>query len=264
MEHWRLEPEGRAFETFTGTICFAGWRGRQVVLKIPDPEVDELDGLRVLLHFAGQGAARVLDHHEDAVLLERALPGRPLAELSAAGRDEEATEVLCDTLAALHGRAPPGQDFNSVEDWGGGFERFRRSPDDSLSPELVADAESLFFQLAASQGERLLLHGDLHHYNILHDERRGWLAIDPKGVLGESAYEIGAALRNPLSLPQIFTDAAVIDRRLRIVSERLGFDGKRVLAWSFAQSVLAAIWAREDGTDHTPFLAVARVLRAKL
>ncbi len=264
MAHWCLEPEGPAFETFTGTLCFATWRGRQVVLKVPDPEVDELDGLRVLLHFAGQGAVRVLDHHKDAILVERVLPGRPLADLSAAGRDEEATEVLCDTLAALHRQAPPGRDFSSVEGWGGGFERYRRSQDDGLAPELVADAESLFFQLAASQGELLLLHGDLHHDNILYDEGRGWLAIDPKGVLGESAYEIGAALRNPLPLPKIFTDAAVIDRRLRIVAERLGFDGERVLAWSFAQAVLAAIWAREDGIDHAPFLAVARAFQPRL
>jgi streptomycin 6-kinase len=39
---------------------------------------------------------------------------------------------------------------------------------------------------------------DLHHYNVLSDSGRGWLAIDPKGLVGEVEYEVGAAIRNPI------------------------------------------------------------------
>jgi streptomycin 6-kinase len=90
----------------------------------------------------------------------------------------------------------------------------------------------MFAELAASQGPRCLLHGDLHQTNILWDEQRGWLAIDPKGVIGEPAYEFGAALRNP--------DVGLADRRIHIIAERTGLDRERVAGWAYAQAVLSA------------------------
>jgi hypothetical protein len=53
-------------------------------------------------------------------------------------------------------------------------------------------------ELLSSSGKEVLLHGDLHHWNILSSEREGWLAIDPKGLAGEAECETGAFLRNPL------------------------------------------------------------------
>jgi streptomycin 6-kinase len=68
-------------------------------------------------------------------------------------------------------------------------------------------AESLFRELIASSESPVLLHGDLHHFNILSARRQPWLAIDPKGVAGEPAYEPGALLRNPN--PELCTDIEV-------------------------------------------------------
>jgi streptomycin 6-kinase len=92
-----------------------------------------------------------------------------------------------------------------------------------------------------------LLHGDLHHYNVLVDSARGWLAIDAKGVVGEPEYEVGAALRNPWERPELFTEPATIMRRVDRFRRELHLDAERILAWAFAQAVLAAIWAVEDG-----------------
>src|SRR5438067_1309862 len=63
---------------------------------------------------------------------------------------------------------------------------------------LGGQAEAIFAALLATQVAPVLLHGDLHHENILAAARQPWLAIDPKGVVGEPAYEAGALLRNPL------------------------------------------------------------------
>jgi streptomycin 6-kinase len=125
----------------------------------------------------------------------------------------------------------------------------------------VDRAGALFAELAASQGERRLLHGDLHHGNVLWDDRRGWLAIDPKGVVGEPAYEFGAALRNPDAAPTLVASPAVARRRSHIIADRLGLDRRRVLAWGFAQAVLAAVWAREGGDAPDWALAAALALR---
>ena len=65
-------------------------------------------------------------------------------------------------------------------------------------------AESLFAGLLASMDAPVVLHGDLHHFNILSAQRQPWLAIDPKVVPGEPAYETGAFIRNPI--PDIYSD----------------------------------------------------------
>lgn len=112
-----------------------------------------------------------------------------------------------------------------------------------------------------------LLHGDLQHYNVLFDSDCGWLAIDPKGVVGEVEYEVGAVLRNPFERPELFLSRPTIERRLEQFTTRLDLDYQRALAWGFAQAVLSAIWEIEDGfaVDTTnPALRLAEVIRPML
>jgi streptomycin 6-kinase len=82
---------------------------------------------------------------------------------------------------------------------------------------------------------------------VLFDSGRGWLAIDPKGVIGEVEYEIGAVLRNPFEQPDLFLSCSTIERRLKLFASKLNLDYERALAWGFAQAVLSAIWNIEDG-----------------
>jgi streptomycin 6-kinase len=112
--------------------------------------------------------------------------------------------------------------------------------------------------------ETFLLHGDLHHWNILSTDRELWLAIDPKGVLGEPAYEVGAWLRNPF--PQILTfdqPRKVIARRLDQFADQLTLARDRMLGWGIAQAVLASWWSFEDeGDDWDSWLAYAGIISA--
>jgi streptomycin 6-kinase len=101
--------------------------------------------------------------------------------------------------------------------------------------------------LSGSQRSTRLLHGDLQHYNVLFDTDRGWLAIDPKGVVGELEYEIGAMLRNPDERPDLFLSPSVIERRVKQFTNRLNLNYERTIGWAFAQAVLSAIWGIEDG-----------------
>jgi streptomycin 6-kinase len=109
----------------------------------------------------------------------------------------------------------------------------------------------------------VLLHADLHHWNILSSQRGCWLAIDPKGVVGEPAYETGAWLRNPF--PQLLHSSHALgmtQRRLDQMAEGLGFDRLRLACWAFAQAVLSAWWAFEDHSyDWRQSLAVAEMLQ---
>ncbi len=246
LQRWNLTPDGEAIVTPRATLLPVRRGGEAAFLKLLTPISDETDAARALRHFDGRGAVRVLAEAERAVLLERAVPGTPLTDLVAAGRDDEATEIIADTIVALH-RGDPPAGFRTLEDWGDGFRRQRERGVHPQLPQAILDrAEATWRALAASQGRRFLLHGDLHHDNLLMSDR-AWLAIDPKGVVGEAAFEPVMMLRNPIRLWPYPADAALMSRRAAILSERLSLDRERILGWAFALIVLGACWSIEDG-----------------
>ena len=249
-------------ETGSSVLVFGRRTGEPVVLKVVKHPGDEWLSGAVLSAFRGKGVVRVFDYADGALLLERLSPGESLAGLALSGDDTGATEILADVI----GRMSPAETvdgFPSVEDWGRGFERYKASAATGIPGQLLDEARDVYFELCRSQSHVRLLHGDLHQGNVLLDSERGWLAIDPKGVIGEPEYEVGAALRNPLERPDLFLQRLAIRRRVDLFSARLDLDPGRMLAWSFAQAVLSAIWALEDGLalDSHPWLAFAAVVR---
>lgn len=237
-----------SFETESSVISFVSRNDRPLVLKVVKHEGDEWYAGDVVSVFHGQGMLRVYEHTGGAMLLERLQPGTPLVSLVLEGRDEEATDILAgvmDEMAPSEG--PDGCPTNTA--WAKAFERYLVTDNKCISQRLVEDAQQVFADLGRSQSRRRLLHGDLHHYNVLFDSHRGWLAIDPKGVMGELEYEIGAVLRNPFERPDLFLSRPVIERRMQQFTDRLDLDYERTLAWAFAQAVLSAIWGVEDGFE---------------
>lgn len=207
--------------------------------------------IEALVRFDGRGCVRLLaiDPGLGALLLERALPGTTLATVP---DDEEATRIAARVMRRLWRPVRPDHPFPTVEQWGRGFARMRERFGGGTGPlpaRLTAGAECLFAELLASMETPVLLHGDLHHWNILAAERERWLAIDPKGVVGEPAYEVGALLRNMVDpLSQSSDPASVVRRRLAVLSEELVIDRERLGGWGLAQAVLSAWWDIEDGT----------------
>ena len=219
-----------------------------MVLKITKKSGDESHSGKVLRAFGGDGAVRVYESETDAVLVERLEPGEHLVELVKRGEDEEATRILARVIEKLaHHDAPP--ECPTVADWGRGFDRYLESGDQQIPREAVLDARDLYQDLTSSQRTPMLLHGDLQHYNVLFDNERGWVAIDPKGVVGELEYELGALLRNPFELPELYTNPAIFNRRLEMLTDLLHLDRERARNWSIAQSVLSRIWNIEDSAQ---------------
>lgn len=223
--------------------------GLPVVLKLGVPNPELTNEAAALRHYAGRGIVRLLDSDAacGVLLLERLLPGTMLAAVE---DDDAATQRAAEVMRALWCPPPPDHTFPTVARWAQGFTRLRARFGGGTGPlpaALVDRAEALFAELLASAGPPMLLHGDLHHFNILAAERAPWLAIDPKGVLGEPAYEVAAFLRNPpgrvLAAPQ---PARLLARRVAIFAETLGFERARLLAWGLAHTVLSAWWSLED------------------
>jgi streptomycin 6-kinase len=241
---WNVTIE-ETLETPSSLIGFGVRAGVRAVLKITKKSGDESHAGKVLRAFAGDGAVRVYESETDAVLMPRLEPGKHLVELVKRGEDDEATRILGQVIRKLsHRDAPP--ECPTVADWGRGFDRYLESGDEQIPRELVLDAKKLYQELTATQRTTMLLHGDLQHYNVLFDNQRGWVAIDPKGVIGELEYELGALLRNPVELPELYTNPAIFNRRLEILTEVLGLECERARNWAHAQSVLSRIWTIED------------------
>jgi len=238
-------------ETPTSLIGFGVRNGVRVVLKITKQVGDESHSGEVLKAYGGKGAVRVYESEPNAVLLERLEPGEQLVNLVRQSRDDEATNILAEVIAKLANHEAP-IDCPTVTDWGRAFDRYLKSGDEQIPREVVEEAREMYAELASSQRQTMLLHGDLQHYNVLFDNERGWVAIDPKGVIGELEYELSAALRNPIELPDVFANPVTINRRLETLTSKLNLDYSRALRWSYTQSILSAIWDIEDNHQLTP------------
>ena len=258
-QRWRVSID-EILETESAWLAHGRRRAVPVVLKVLKRPGDEWRSGEILAAFESSGTVRVYEYVPGALLMERLSPGTPLVALSLEGRDDEATSILADVISRMSARGPEPA-CPRVEDWGKGF---GVDFSGSISDALVAEARQVFEELSRSQTTPRLLHGDLHHYNVLFDRERGWLAIDPKGVVGEIEYEIGAALRNPVEKPDLFADTATVEKRLNTFASKLEIDAERALRWALAQAVLAVLWKLEDGVEVTPqdgFIRLAEAIR---
>lgn len=208
--------------------------GTEVVLKLGVRGHDLSREIAALRLFDGAGAVCLCDADESlgVLLLEHLQPGMSLAEVV---DEEAATAVAATVMRALWRPVPEQHSFPAVAGWAAGFGRLRErfgGGTGPLPPALVERAERLFDGLLRSMASPVLLHGDLHHGNIVAAGRRPWLAIDPKGVIGEPAYEAGSFLRNPLPhLLAAHQPDRVIARRVDRLADLLGFDRQRLPDW---------------------------------
>ncbi len=253
-------------ETSGSVIAFGVRRGSRVVLKIIKQHCDEWRCGEVLCALDGHGTVRVLEFDLGAVLLERLDPGEALVLLVRQGEDERATDILAEVIRQMANHPPP-EHTPTLLDWSRAFDRYLNTVDQQVTHDLVHDAQDWYQRLVTSETKVMLLHGDLQHYNVLVDSRRGWVAIDPKGVVGELEYEVGAILRNPVERPDLFASTGTIERRLEVLAKRLRLDSERALSWAFAQAVLSAIWEIEDGHTVHPnhgALKLAQIIKPLL
>jgi streptomycin 6-kinase len=220
--------------------------GAPAVLKLGVPGADHLAGQAATLrHFDGHGAVRLLafDEARGALLLERAEPGTMLRAL-VPDRDEEATAVHVDMMRRLHRPAPPDCGLPDLTTHRTDLtDHLRAHPgDDPLPRHLVERALGLFDELYASAPRRVVLHGDLHHDNVLRAAREPWLAIDPHGLVGDPGYDLGAMLYNPEPERRDERLLALVPARIEQLADGLRMPVERVVGWGFVQAVLSEVW----------------------
>lgn len=243
VEQWDLSLGAPMLLSYNYVTQAARADGTPVVLKLGVPDRENLSELTALRFFNGEGCVRLLaaDEGRYMFLLERLSPGGRLVSLP---DDEARTHIACDVMERLWRPAPPGLPFIQLSDWFAALTRLRASYSGRTGPfpkNLLERVESLLPGLFSGAAP-LLMHGDLHHFNIL-SSGRGWLAIDPKGVVGPPGYECGPLLTNPIpDFPYLPAALKLTQRRIAILSERLGFTRESIRDWGLCHAILSAWW----------------------
>jgi streptomycin 6-kinase len=266
---WDLEPAGGApfALSYHWVMPVTRADGSAAVLKVGLPADGHLAVEAATLGaYAGRGAVRLLAHDpaRGAHLLERAEPGTPASAL-VPHDDAAALAALLSVRRELHAAAPPEDGvIPDVSRLGRSFDRYLRTyaGDEPLPRRFVVTAARLLDELCTSAPQRVVLHGDLHHDNVLMAAagRERWLAIDPHGWVGDPGYDLGAILFNPLDNPS----AAVLDlmpARLEQIVADGGQPRDRAVAWCFVKAVLSDVWTTEGEGDVDPVSRATEVAR---
>lgn len=261
---WSLKLD-QPFENLSYNLVIPGSMsgGAEIVLKLGVPCTELTTEAAALKLFDGKGAVRLLDHDapRGILLLERVTPGTPLFKLQ---EDREATRTAATLMRRLWQRNPPVEhSFPSLTLWFRAFAQLRDGFDGDSGPfpaELIFKAEDTFAELNASSHSSVILHGDLHHANILFSEKRGWVAIDPKGIAGDPGYEIGPFMLNQLPNSSEAATTEILNARLSIFSNELYIRRERLARWAFCHAVLSAAWDFEEGAEWGDTIRLARML----
>ncbi len=259
-ERWRLVlgppfEDGMAAWTAPATTP----SGAPVVLKISYPHLEARHEAAALRVWAGSGAVRILDSHEDdwALLLARCAPGTSLRDEGF--EDLEHLRIGAELMQQMARVAVPvGGPFPTVVRVAAGLadlaseriDRFVGSAPISLDRGLLLHAVDLLRTLPLDATREGLAHGDLNPGNILRDDSGGaarWVAIDPKAAVGDLAWDPWPLITQVGDWATAVTPARELAERTRLVSDLTGLDAARIAAWSTARGVESALWAANRG-----------------
>lgn len=250
-ENWAITLGQPYLDVYPGNLVYRCTLpdGTPAVIKTePDraPDDEFLTGLDALVFYGGRGMARVLEVARDdrIVLMERVVPGETLWDAPI----DRALEAVASVMSRLRGAPTKGHSFPDVRVYHRAWPNHVRlhSGPGPIDADLFDIGERLFIELCDSAAEPVVLHGDLHYGNVLSSDREWWLAIDPKGVIGEPCYEVGDLFRNRVD--ELYGSAdpvRAMRRRVEAVADLTGFDPERVRAWALAQAVLSEVWTAD-------------------
>lgn len=235
----------------------SGFQGsKPIILKLGL----DIDGFKqeaaALMAFSGFGVVQVFSEHNGLLLLECAVPGVSLTSYFPEN-DDEAINITVKIIKRLHkAPIPPTHVFPHIKHWLAALDKEWNIPAEHLNK-----ARRLRDHLLKTAATEVLLHGDLHHDNILQNGN-DWTVIDPKGVIGEPSYELAAFIRNPIPALLAHDDArSIINNRVTCFAECFQLSERRIIDWCFVQAVLAWVWALEDHCDSDYWERITRVFQ---
>ncbi|MGB0719439.1 MAG: aminoglycoside phosphotransferase family protein [Bdellovibrionales bacterium] len=194
----------------------------------------------------GRGVADIYQFNDDGMVMEY-ITGKTLKSLIDENRDKEATQIIAQTLRAIH-NAPQNYDhhFQTLEQR---FESLFRHAAISGTPDIVKRAAFLAKSMLRKQSETRLLHGDMHHDNIMQRDNGDWVAIDPQPLIGDPAYDCANTLHNPHQTPQLTENIDRLLKQAKILAQTLEISQQKIINYAYIHGCLSTCWSEDDGTD---------------
>jgi streptomycin 6-kinase len=248
LSRWDCTPDGNWMHGEVGVIVPVRRTSEPLVMKVSfthPGNVHEPDAYEV---WAGRGAVRMYERADEqyAMLLERAHP----TTLRDSGADVAVVGGQTSRLLSVPAHGPRSQALPRLQDradeWASELQKDVAEFSEVLPDLVVARAFAVIDDLVREQPD-VLIHGDLHHRNILSADREPWLAIDPKGLIGDPAYDAVTFLKARTLVLMQGDLLAGLERELAAYCEAAELDQARVRRWIQLELVRTAYWLRRYG-----------------
>jgi len=246
IQDWKLENCEKLASTFTSDVYSADSKYGKVVLKILN-EVgvkDELPGTFFLENCSGRGTVNLFEYDDRALLIEF-LSGDNLYQFSKTGNEQQASKIFCEIIRKIHS-VNDIKDRNRLVFYTDLLKVFDRIETPQNLIVTFEKVRELAKKLVATQTQEVLLHGDLHHENVLSRSNGDFVCFDPKGMIGDPAYELGTTLKNPWDYPKISQNINIFQERAKYFSNELNLSYERIIGFAFVHLGLSIAWAIED------------------
>ena len=247
--HWQLRDvtpvDNMTFNYVAKAISITH---QPVILKISCDVKSIADERQALMYFDGGGSIKLIDCSDEynALLLQQTVTGETLKSLYPS-RAEYVMEAYVGVMKKLHDKHLPNKhEYRHIMDW---LKALDKLTPEQVPTHILDRAIELRDKLMVSMGPLVFLHGDLHHDNILRNGNE-WLAIDPKGIVGEPEFEIAAfdfmyvnELANKSDAKNTF------EARVNLLVQKTNLNPQRIKDWIFVRLILMAAWQVEDNGD---------------
>jgi len=262
-KHWKLSSLTPVDNLTFNYVAKALLPSKQaVVLKIGYDKKAIADEMRALCHFEGASSIKLIDYNEEnnALLLQQAIPGITLKSLYPAQIDFVMDRYI-ETMQGLHSKNTlPKHSAIHISDW---LKALDGASPNKLPATLLSRAIELRNSLLKTSSTQLFLHGDLHLNNILKNNGQ-WLAIDPKGIIGDQEFEIAAFdFIHPTELNHKKHLNPLFNSRIENIARKSKLNSQRIKDWVFVRLLLSATWSIEDNCDPSWALELAKAMIIK-
>ncbi|EOR70454.1 aminoglycoside phosphotransferase family protein [Thermobifida fusca] len=266
MDEWGCTVEGRGPHGQT-SVVFRCRRadGTPAILKIsPDPALIGAEGRVLALWASTDRVPKVyaVDTERGGILLEAIEPGFTIAELGTVPPMEQISSLITELHSIPLSDAQRQELHPLISRVNFLFDLWERARVEGPAADLVPapfmhHGHALARTLAWEEENAVPLHGELHPGNILDGGvRRGLVAIDPRGCLGDPAYDaIDWAVWQTESL-------AEIEERCMVLAAGIGVPHQRLFRWCVAFAPIFATALANRGRADTVAFKVAMELCA--
>lgn len=250
---WKLEIESCIdyYSVNCIFICRSALFG-PAVLKIGNPSREVRTEANLLKEYNGGRFCKMYDCDlENGVILEEYIyPGKRLREEQSL---ERRLEIFSNLFHGLHIESSQNELYPTYFDWVDRIAVYMSKREDY--PELrgqMLKARELCSSLCMAYPKKLLLHGDLHHDNILLGEDGAYKIIDPKGVIGDPIFDIPRFILNEF-YDRDDVPYELYSKHIETISsyfeKSVGVPKDVVLKCVYIETAMANCWNVEDNEE---------------